>query len=307
MTVSKHEIVLTKPYRLDLTVAALRRVASNVVDVYTPGGEYLRVLEHPEHAAIVRARQVARDRLTVEVTSEAADHEPATELLKSMLGIDRSADAFVEAARQVPWLAAIVDRFRGLRPPRYPSLWEASVNAVVFQQVSLQSASAIIGRLITTLGEPVTIDGRWLYAFPSLERFHDTPDAPLRAAGLSAGKLGTLRRVVDGIRSGALSAERLERLPSAEAARDLQEIRGIGPWTAAVILLRGLGRLDVFPPKDSGVAANLRRLTDDATEMGALLEKLGEQRGLLYFYLLLARLDQQGRLGEPSVSWLGGK
>ena len=49
----------------------------------------------------------------------------------------------------------------------------------------------------------------------------------------------------------------LEELPSLEAGRLLGSITGIGPWTATVILLRGLGRLDVFPMNDTSIAPKL--------------------------------------------------
>ena len=72
-------------------------------------------------------------------------------------------------------------------------------------------------------------------------------------------------------------------------------LRGIGPWSAAVILLRGLGRLDVFPLNDSGVAASLKLISGDATiDLDRLLLHLGDQRGMLYFHLLLGRLARAG-------------
>ncbi|MBV9737801.1 MAG: hypothetical protein JO177_06475, partial [Candidatus Eremiobacteraeota bacterium] len=70
-----------------------------------------------------------------------------------------------------------------------------------------------------------------------------------------------------------------------------------GPWSAAVILLRGLGRLDVFPLNDSGVAASLKLLSGRTTvNLDRLLLQLGDQRGMLYFHLLLGRLAHAGKV-----------
>jgi DNA-3-methyladenine glycosylase II len=150
-------------------------------------------------------------------------------------------------------------------------------------------------------GEPLERYGARLYRFPDAACFEGARDAQLRAAGLSAGKVATLRRVADALGGGSLDAGSLEERPSPDAAALLCRIKGIGPWTAAVILLRGLGRLDVFPANDSSVARNLALLGRSAPlDAEAALETLGPERGLLYYHLLLARLEARGDLGRPS-------
>jgi DNA-3-methyladenine glycosylase II len=182
-----------------------------------------------------------------------------------------------------------------VKPPRYPSLWEAFVNAVVFQQISLPAASAISRRLIMTLGEEVNWYGTTLYTFPNIERFQEASDSVLRALGLSASKAATLRRAAEAIRSGGVDEAALEALASQDAAKVLCGIKGIGPWTATIILLRGLGRLDVFPMNDSSVIRNLTLLAGSAPpRMSDILSALGSQRGMLYYHLLLGRLDARG-------------
>jgi DNA-3-methyladenine glycosylase II len=94
----------------------------------------------------------------------------------------------------------------------------------------------------------------------------------------------------------------LEALPSDEAATLLRSIKGIGPWTAAVMLLRGFGRVDVFPMNDSGVARNLTLAAGGtAPDVANVLETLGRHKGMLYYHLLLARLEAKGEVGRPSV------
>jgi DNA-3-methyladenine glycosylase II len=194
-------------------------------------------------------------------------------------------------------------RVRGVKPPRYPTLWEACVNAIVFQQVSLIAASSISRRLILALSSPVKCGGIAVYAFPGAEALRVTADGPLRAAGLSANKLATLRRVADAIVSGSLDEKILEERPSLDAEMIVRGIKGIGPWTATVILLRGLGRLDVFPMNDSSVARNLVFVAGAAHfDIDAALTALGPQRGMLYYHLLLARLNRAARRGRASFT-----
>src|SRR5690606_33674413 len=157
---------------------------------------------------------------------------------------------FYRAAGRIAWLRPLLELGRGVKPPRYPTLWEACVMVILFQQISLQAASSIARRLVEARGVALESDGITLYAFPSAERVLAATDAELRSFGIGPSKVATLRRVGESLGSGELSEEVLEGLPSPEAASVLEGIKGIGPWSASVILLRGLGRLDVFPVTD---------------------------------------------------------
>jgi DNA-3-methyladenine glycosylase II len=92
-------------------------------------------------------------------------------------------------------------------------------------------------------------------------------------------------------------------LPSLDAAMILRGIKGIGPWTATVVLLRGLDRLDLFPMNDSSVARNLVFVAGAAHfDLDAVLTALGPQRGMLYYHLLFARLNARGKIGGASFT-----
>jgi DNA-3-methyladenine glycosylase II len=295
-----HEIQVVTPYRLDLTVSALRRTATNLVDVYTSDGRYLRALGGFAEPVIVSVTQPRADALAVSVSGGAGDTEGTLVSVRRMLGTERDLSGFHRHARAISWLAPLALRMRGLKPPRYPALFEACANTILFQQVSLHAASAIMRRLVLALGRKVEYHRVALLVFPSAEEFLGADDAVIRAAGLSAGKLATLRRVGEAIATGAISESMLEERPSADSALLLRGIKGIGPWTAAVILLRGLGRLDLFPGNDSGVAANLALVAGERVDAGSVVETLGSQRGMLYFCLLLARLEARGEIGRAS-------
>jgi len=157
-------------------------------------------------------------------------------------------------------------------------------------------------RLIIALGRSVDSEGLSLHTFPTVESVRDAEDNLLRAAGLSLSKATTLRRVAEAVAAGALDEAMLEKRASADAAALLCGIKGIGPWTASVILLRGLGRLDVFPMNDTSVARNLALVSDAAPiDIGGALQALSPQQGMLYYHLLLARLETRDDVGRASV------
>lgn len=283
------EVPVRPPYRLDLTADALRRLAANVVDVVDESGAYRRALRDRRGANLIEVRQASARSLALRI----AGPQPERWLpgVQRMLGTQVRLDEWYSRTRPYPWLDFLARELRGLRPPRYPALWEALAHAIVFQQISIHAAASIMRRLIEAVSEPVHHGGCAYYSFPPAEQLLACSDGTLRAAGLSANKMAHLRTAAEAIASGEISDAHIDGLPSAQASERLCEIRGIGPWSAAVVLLRGFGRLDVFPMKDSGVARSLRMLSGNPTlDAAELLEGLGPVRGMLYFHLLLGRI-----------------
>ncbi len=266
------------PFSLRLTVGVLRRLPSNMIDLWDEAiGTYTRAWRLPMGPTLVRVRQV--DAALLELDGDPS----ATPLVRRVLGLDvKVATDDLTAAE--PRLEPVIHQLRGLRPPRFPALFETIGMTVPFQQLSLEAGQSIVNRLIRQLGEPA---GRaWL--FPTPERVAGASPAELLACGLSGGKAATLCAAARLIADGKLSERDIEALPSPEALRLLDGVPGIGPWTASVILLRGFGRLDVFPVGDVGARRSLASLLGrdrplDAVEEAALLARLGDQRGLLYF------------------------
>jgi DNA-3-methyladenine glycosylase II len=296
-TRSQDEVAVLTPYRLDLTVTALRRLATNVVDVLTADGRYIRALEGAHGDLIASVTQSSPATLTVTIDGDKRDHGTALASIARMLGVDRNLTPFDHAAARIPWLSALAARMRGVKPPRYATLWEAFVNVVAFQQLSLQAASTIVRRLIVAYRPALDRDGVSVYMFPGPEHLLAASEPALRATGLSHRKVATLRQASEALATGRLDPATLERTPSVEAAALLQEIEGIGPWSAAVILLRGLGRLDVFPFNDTSVARNLSLVGAPVRpDLDSVVTALWPQQGMLYYHLLLARLEARGEV-----------
>lgn len=282
------EVSVRSPYRLDLTVDALRRLAANVVDVVSEDGIYRRALCEGGVANLLEIRQPSPRTLAVRIAGPRGQRwMPSVE---RMLGTRVTLSEWYRRTRPYPWLDFLARELRGLRPPRYPSLWEALAHSIVFQQISIHAAGSIMRRLIEAAGSPVEHGGATFYPFITAEQLLAANDAALRGAGLSANKIAHLRSAALAVTGHEITDEEIERLPSVQASERLCAIRGIGPWSAAVVLLRGFGRLDVFPMKDSGVARSLRMLSGNPLlDAQALLEGLGPVRGMLYFHLLLGR------------------
>ena len=172
-----------------------------------------------------------------------------------------------------------------MRPPRFADLFETFANVIPFQQVSLDSGIAIVGRLVARFGEALEHDGQRRYAFPTAAAIAKARLQDLRACGLSRQKASSLHQIAKLIASGRLTARALTTASTEDALAMLVALPGIGPWSAAVVLLRGFGRLDVFPPGDVGVVRGLGTVMQLAAgkPFEQLLERFGDYRGYLYF------------------------
>ncbi len=283
------ELSVRPPYRLDLTVDALRRLAANVVDVVDADGTYRRALTDARGTNLIAVTQPSARSVLVRVAGRAGARWLPT--AEQMLGVHVRLDDWYRRTQQFPWLATLARELAGLRPPRYPTLWEALAHAIVFQQISIHAAASIMRRVITALSEPVEHDGDAYFPFITPHAVLQSNHADLRAAGLSENKVAHLRSAAAAVLEQIITPESIESLPSAQAAQRLTAVRGIGAWSAAVVLLRGFGRLDVFPLKDSGVARSITALSGDPrVDAQGVLEALGPTRGMLYFHLLLGRM-----------------
>lgn len=288
------------PYRLDLTVQALRRVSSNVVDVVTSDGTYLRALRGDGCVNVVEVHQQTDRLLEVRITGPGGGAH--LEAIRTVLGTGVDLRRWYRRVTRFPWLAALAEDLRGVKPPRYPDLWEALCNGIVFQQLSIAAASTIMRRLVERFSEPVQYGSVLLRMFPGHETIMQASDDALLSAGLSRQKVTYLKNAGAAVKSGAITSARIESLPTAEALIALQAVSGIGHWTAANILLRGFGRLDVFPMGDTGVAQNIKFLSGDThIRLDEVLLGLGDMRGMLYFHLLLGKLRSRAAFSPTAV------
>lgn len=218
--------------------------------------------------------------------------------MRTLLGTGVDLRRWYRRAARFPWLAALAGDLRGLKPPRYPDLWEALCNGIIFQQLSIAAASTIMRRLVDRFSEPLEHEGVPLRVFPCAESILKAREQDLLSLGLSRQKVTYLKNAAVAVKSDAITSARIESLPTDQAVVGLQMLGGIGHWSAANILLRGFGRLDVFPMGDTGVAQNIKFLSGDPhINLEEVLLSLGDTRGMLYFHLLLGKLR-----GRPAFS-----
>ena len=296
----------SSPFRLEYVVWALRRRAHNEVDRFD-GDRYRRVLCLAGGPAEVTVRQDPASRtpsLVVELRGPAtpAGLAEARPVLERMLGLAADLAGFYRVAAGDARLNPLAARFRGMRPPCFPTVFEAVVNAVACQQLSLDVGIHLLNRLARRFG-PALPGPETRYGFPAPGRLAAADPAELRALGFSMAKARTITAIAGQAAAGALDLDALRHADDGQAMGVLLALPGIGRWSAEYVMLRGLARYHVLPGDDVGARNNLRRrfgLAEDAgyDAVAALSRRWQPYAGLVYFHLLLDALATRGDLGQ---------
>ncbi len=204
-------------------------------------------------------------------------------------------------ARRDRRLAPLVEEFRGLKPPRFPSVFEALVNAVACQQLSLTVGIELLNRMARECARAIIPSEASQPAFPTPENLAHLNAHRLRHLGFSYGKAKSLLELSRGILKGNVHLEGLDHIDNNGAVRRLMDLHGVGRWTAEYALLRALGRIDVFPGDDVGARNRLARWLGhkdplDYPGVCRAVQRWRPYAGLVYFHLLIAGLKESGEM-----------
>jgi len=295
----------TAPFRLDLTAWALRRRSRNAIDRWD-GSEYSRSLylngtlvdlgvkqsgppEDPKLVirAIRHGRAVSASRIRA--------------IVGRLLGLSVDMSDFYKLVAANARLKTLTDKFRGFHPPCFPTVFEAAVNAICCQQLSLEVGIELSNRLAAA----ACTDARNIeHAFPRPYEVVGLSEQKLHALGFSRQKIAALLGLARLLIEDKAYLEKLASLDDDSARARLLDIKGIGRWSADYILLRGMGRLNSFPGDDIAAQTGLRRWLGIKERGGRslydrierALRRYNPFQGLIYFHLLLAGLDERGVL-----------
>jgi AraC family transcriptional regulator of adaptative response / DNA-3-methyladenine glycosylase II len=263
------------PGWLTLRLAARAPFAAGEVLLFlgahaTPGIEewdgttFSRVLDLPHGPAVVRLSPApdggavtARLRLT-----ELRDLGVAVARCRRLLDLDADPTAVDAVLGADPALAPLVTGAPGRRVPTSPDADELAVRAVLGQQVSVAGARTLTARVVAAAGRPLAEPvGTLTHAFPRADAL---ADADLSAVGLTGARRRTVHTLAAALADGTVvlgpGADRYE------ARRQLLALPGIGPWTAALVGMRGLADPDVWLPGDLALRRSLAALGSSDAE-----------------------------------------
>lgn len=219
-------------------------------------GAYRRTLRLSFGSAVVALRP-APDQVRCQlVLDDFRDLTTAIARCRRLLDLDADPEAVDDALAADPQLAPVVAKAPGQRIPRTVDEAELAVRAVLGQQVSTKAASTHAGRLVAAYGRPVDDpEGTLTHTFPSVDDLAEIDPIHLAVPG---SRRRTLSALIAGLADGSISLDTGTDWASARA--QLLAVPGIGPWTAEVIAMRGLGDPDAFPASDLGLRVAAREV-----------------------------------------------
>lgn len=298
------------PFRLDFTAWALRRRKSNIVDRWD-GSNYVRIVafdNDPVKISVTQEGTINDPKLVAVLQgNKRGSSIPAQKdvhlLLQKMLGLDANLQPFYTLAKDNNDKAvmSLGKQFLGVKPPRLPTVFEALVNAIACQQVTLDLGILLLNRLSESFGLAFNDDGKVSYAFPRPRDLLDASEENIKRLGFSYTKAQAIKELVTTAASEETELATLSERADREVIEYLLTLRGIGRWSAEYVLLRGLGRVNIFPGDDVGAQNNLKRIFNLDKRPGYLeIKKLTSRwhpfEGLVYFHLLLDKLRIKGTI-----------
>lgn len=299
-----HTLRFTLPtqglFRLDFTVWALRRRERNELDLWD-GQVYTRVLALQNVAVKIEVRQTKRN--CISVTAKCSSPVPhlksqLSTILNQMLGLKIDLKQFYAKMKDEKDLYPLVQKFKGVKPPRFPSLFETLVNAICFQQLSLEAGLSLLNNFTLAYGKTFRDKNRTFYAFPEPKRITKCSPKELASLGFS-------RRKSEALIALASTLPDLAERSNQEIIDLLCDFKGIGRWSAEYTLLRGLGKTEILPGDDVGIKNSIKTILHlkklpSYEKIKQLEKKWSPFAGVVYFHLLLQKLEEKGIIHDQN-------
>ena len=190
-------------------------------------------------------------------------------------------------------LIEIKNELHGLRPPGIgASIFEGAIRVIIQQQISLQVAYVMTGELVGRFGEKIEVDGEPYYDFPSPQVLANANENEFRKCKLSRQKARYIKELALKVADG-YGLEKIRKMNNEKAIEELMKFKGIGRWTAELILITTLGRMDLCVPDDLGARKAVSYFYfDGKLKPGEAVRKFAERwgkfKGWVIYYLICA-------------------
>lgn len=212
-----------------------------------------------------------------------AETEEGFERLRFLLALDADHSEFLRRFARDPLIGETTRCFQGMRQLRLPTVAQTLLRAFCGQLIESGRARQLEVRIVRAATPRV--QGTDLHEPPTSATFAGFAPARLRQLGLHARRAAALVRICRSV-----DLERLHGLSTAKAADFIERERGLGPWSAGVVCLEGLGRHERGLVGDLTLIKLMSRLRGrwvEGHETAELLEPYGEWAGLASLYLAM--------------------
>ena len=280
--------------------------------IFSSGDQQIRAYANGEFHQVIRLNgnlvlisitsigTIEQPELTIELKSNnpitPPDKKTAEETIRFIFNLDVDLCSFYKEVKNDPAMHQITQQLYGLKNPTTQSVFESLVDSIVEQQISIKVAHTIEQRLAKKFGETLTIDGTTYFAYPTPQNIACASISEIQQVGLSMRKAEYIHGAAQLIVDGKLDLEQMKNEKNPERIiAELDEIKGIGVWTAELTMLRGMQKLDALPADDFGIRRVISRYYCSgrpikAAEARQIAAAWGRWKGLAAYYLIIAEV-----------------
>ena len=226
----------------------------------------------------------------------AKQKEKAAETVNSLFNLNFDLTPFYEETKNDEVMARLTRKLFGLKSPTTQFAFEALVDSIVEQQISLKVANILEKKLIKKWGDALNLDGEVFYAYPSPKNLAAASQQELRNVGLSQRKAEYIKNAASLIAEGKLNLEKLKTCPNPDdIIVELDKVRGVGVWTAELTMIRGMQRLEALPADDLGLRRTIAHFYCNGKAITSsrareIAKTWGTWKGLAAYYLIVAEI-----------------
>lgn len=232
------------PFNFDLTASMFSNSDSQIRRF--DGGKFWQVLRADNQlilATLESSGTTERPEISGELRSNRKISQQSKELiqkeLQSLFDTQFDPEPFYEQALHDEVLKRITGQLRGLRIPSTPTVFEALIDSIVEQQISLKVAHTLKTKVVRTFGDKFDLEGVTYYAYPTPKNLATATLETLRNCGLTVRKSEYIRNVARLAAAKELDLESLKDYDDVpKTIEKLDAVRGIGAWTAELTIAR---------------------------------------------------------------------
>jgi len=191
-----------------------------------------------------------------------------------------------------PTLKEVKQKLYGLRPFNYSTVFEGIIKSIIQQQISLIGSMYITSRLVERFGDKVQVGEEVYYEFPSPNSLASASIDELKECGLSRQKALYIKEFSKKVANKECNPENLKEFSSEEIVKRLTQFKGIGRWTAELVIVTSTGK-EALPADDLGARRAVSKFYFDRNlisgdELRKFAKRWGHFEGLVTYYLICA-------------------
>ncbi len=214
-----------------------------------------------------------------------------TKKLDWMFSFSQDLTALYAFMDKDPVLSDLKRRFYGLKAGSIgATVFETIIKSIIQQQISIRVAFSITNKIVTRFGEQTETEDPIYHDFPTPKKLDDASLEEIRQCGLSWRKAEYIKGIAEKVTEGKFDSEGLILLSNEQVAETLTKFRGVGTWTAEMVLSAGLKRNAAIPAGDLGVRRTFSRFYSDdkllsEPEVRKIAENWGEFTKDIVYYI----------------------